>query len=424
MPNSLSTPKQTILEVDLHRFAKLIPDKAADRLPQNTIKTFEDLLKRKGIADTIIDIHYHAFTHQHIPGNYLRNATWLKPAIVKSYLQLLRKDFFTSNKLKSSKQITDQLFDIYQKEHPQTLSHIFGGLLLMDMERAIDGAIESGFEKQILEAEKLLASEHQTGNVRFKYKDYILPFLALDPHNPDLFKQFCAAFIPKSKRPSSINAKFNAIFHGVKVYPALGYLPYHPALMEIFKICEQKKIPVTAHCGGIRTHPSKEKIIVQYLDQQYKKKEKDFLIKDDKINGKAFSEFFVRPEHWERVLNKYPKLKLNIAHMGNNKDWLEYRKGERNGTVERTFNLIKKYDHVFADLSYSFYLKVNVAAIYQKLKDNPDFSTKVMYGSDYYMCQVEKGTLNKYYRNIITVFSKDPDLYDKVFVKNAIAFLS
>lgn len=46
-------------------------------------------------------------------------------------------------------------------------------------------------------------------------------------------------------------------FFGVKIYPSLGYLPSNPQLMEIFGLCEKKRIPVTAHCSGAIVHTGK-----------------------------------------------------------------------------------------------------------------------------------------------------------------------
>ncbi len=71
----------------------------------------------------------------------------------------------------------------------------------------------------------------------------VYPFLAVDPRRKgifDLVKQ-------------SVGKNRN--FHGIKVYPALGYLPSHPDLMKVFSYYADKDIPVTAHCsrGGVNT---------------------------------------------------------------------------------------------------------------------------------------------------------------------------
>ena len=326
--------------------------------------------------------------------------------------------------METSKDITDQLFDIYQQSHPEKLKHIFGSVLMMHMERAIDGTPDETFDMQIAEIKALRNAKHTAAGITFDYKDSVIPFFALDPHNPDLLEQFVDAFTPIPNSSNGTGADTQTYFHGVKLYPALGYLPYHPALMKVFKICEEKHIPVTSHCGGVRTHPSKDVIKVDYLDSNFEPKSKTIHLKNSRKSGNDFSKYFIRPEHWERVLKKYPNLKVNIAHLGDNTKWRNYRKGDMNGTVERTFQLIKNHQHVFADLSYSFYTKANVKAIYKKLKTDSELNTKIMYGSDYYMCQIEKGEMNEYYEYIVKIFQKKMDLYDRLFIKNAIDFLS
>lgn len=424
MSNTLSTPLQSLSIVNFEALATKIPDDPKLRLSPKTVRIFKELKASTHIKDAVIDIHYHAFTHKHIPKQFLKNVTWISEGLVKKYLKLTRSDFFRTQKLESSKEITDQLFDIYQNTHPKKLKHIFASVLMMDMERAIDGEPDESFEKQIAEIKALRKEKHTTEGITFDYKDSIIPFFALDPHNPNLFKQFIDAFtpIPSSNGGNGTDTQTN--FHGVKLYPALGYLPYHPALMKVFKVCEEKGIPITSHCGGVRTHPSKDIIKVEYLDQNYQPKSKTIHLENSRKSGNDFSSYFIRPEHWERVLKKYPDLKVNIAHLGDNSEWRNYRQGERSGTVQRTFQLVKDHKNVFADLSYSFYTKANVKAIYKKLKTDSELQSKIMYGSDYYMCQIERGEMDKYYKYIVKTFQKEMDIYDKVFVKNAIDFLS
>jgi len=294
---------------------------------------------------------------------------------------------------------------------------------MMDMQRAIGGKVEHNYDIQLRDIGKLVRATYEKGARKVKYSDYVLPFLALDPHNPNMYKYFASAFTKKADRSDDLYKNVPSVFQGIKLYPALGYLPYHPLLMNVFAICEKLGIPITSHCGGIRTHPSAKVIESQYIDAKGEIKTKRINLKDDKVNGKKFSEFFIRPEHWDRVLKYYPNLKVNIAHLGSNEEWKAYREGERHGTVQRTFNLIKNHKNVYADFSYSFYKKVNIKAIYQAMQEEPKLKEKVMYGSDYYMCQVEKGELGDYYHNVKEIFKQDQELYDNFFVKNAIRFL-
>jgi predicted TIM-barrel fold metal-dependent hydrolase len=78
---------------------------------------------------------------------------------------------------------------------------------------------------------------------------------------------------------------------------------------------------------------------------------------------------------------------------------------------------------VYADFSYSFYSQAHVNGIFNTLSTHPFLKNKVMYGSDFYMCQIEKGTLADYYKYVKSVFGHDTEINDNFFVKNAIRFL-
>jgi len=217
-------------------------------------------------------------------------------------------------------------------------------------------------------------------------------------------------------------------FQGIKIYPSLGYVPHHPVLMEIFKVCEAKQIPITSHCGGNRTHPSADKIVVSYRkwhdDGTVEDKTQSFLLKNN--NGDRFTKYFNRPEHWQKVLKIHPNLKLNLAHFGSNDDWKHFLSDDVNerakSSVQQTISMLE-FKNVYADFSYSFYSMPHVRAIYNTLSYHPVLKKKIMYGSDYYMCQIEDGGLEDYFANVRRIFGDDPDLNDHFFVKNAIGFL-
>jgi predicted TIM-barrel fold metal-dependent hydrolase len=422
MSSTLTTPVQSIDANLLNTLKDQIPLGPKQRLTKTTHDVFRDLMTKQDIQNAVIDIHIHTFTNDNVPADFMKFTKWIPPGILKAFISLKSGEFARTFGMKTQQQILDQMYKKYTNSDPK-LDHIFSGLLMMDMQRAIGGGVKQDFHDQILELQVVFNKNHSVNGKVIKYRDYVLPFLALDPHNPDMFKHFLSAFTPIGNRDPRLFQDYNAIFQGVKLYPALGYLPYHPDLMEIFAICEEKQIPITSHCGGIRTHPSKKKIDVKYLDANYKVKSKTIDLKNDKAGGKDFAAYFIRPEHWDRVLFKYPNLKVNIAHLGSNDEWMAYRRGDVNGTVQRTLNLINNNKNVFADFSYAFYKKVNINAIYDLLKKDAFFQKRLMYGSDYYMCQIEKGDLGDYYNNLKEKFGPRKDICDDFFVKNAIRFM-
>lgn len=436
----LSTPKQTL---DLDKFktlAEQIPDEPEGRLHSKTSKLFRSILDGNSDEKVLIDAHSHAFTFNNIPSKFLAFRGWLGETLVKFALLLTRPDFLKPLNLDKPEHILHELLRIYSSSSakPKDLKQIFLCLLMMDMERGIGGKIDENFDQQVTRVCKLAKDYHFNENgVLFDGEQHLLPFIAIDPHNPDARDYFLSAFInsysgkkqnKNEHQDDKDGIKFPALkeaapFVGIKIYPALGYVPYHPVLMDIFEVCEAKKIPVTTHSGGHRTHPSHDKIIAAYRkfeNGEWVDKEKEIVLSNDKLDH--YTKFFLHPHSWEPVLKAFPDLRLNLAHLGSNDEWLAYRKHE-NSRVHQTFDLIERYENVYADFSYSFYLKVNISAIYSKMYHDDHMAKRIIYGSDYYLCEVEKkGSLKDYYANICEIFNDD-EIRDNLLYKNAIRFL-
>lgn len=423
----LSSPPQTISVSDFHHYATLIPNRAEDRLPTATAQLFQSLLQKTGIDDTIIDIHCHAFTYKNIPRNFIKYPSWIPPKLVIRAAKLVSKDFGTTLNLSTPVEIVDQLMKIYNQATQSKVKKVILGILTMDMERAISGGVDQNYEGQLSDIQNLQKNyQFNQANLSVTGSSDIMPFLAIDPHNKDVFRMFLSAFVPNM--PFRYPGIESGIFQGIKIYPSLGYVPYHPVLMEIFKVCEAKQIPITSHCGGNRTHPSADKIVVSYRtwnnDGSVEDKTKSFLLKKDE--GDRFTKYFNRPEHWQKVLKIHPDLKLNLAHFGSNDDWKLFLSDDVNerakSSVQQTIRLLDS-KNVYADFSYSFYSLPHIQAIFNTLSAHPNLKKKMMYGSDYYMCQIEDGGLEDYFANVRRVFGVDIELSDHFFVKNAIRFL-
>jgi len=295
---------------------------------------------------------------------------------------------------------------------------------MMDMERGVGGRIREPFHEQVDEVCRTMNEvdfEHRGHG--FKGDRHLLPFLAIDPHNPDVFRYFLSAFIKDYNTTLSKSLDHSAPFQGVKVYPALGYLPHHPTLMEIFAICEAKGIPITTHTGGYRTHPSYDAVDVKHRkwkNNTWEDKERRLNLKGS--NGERFARFFLDPTHWkDRVLSQFPKLKLNLAHFGNNDEWKEYRDGKPS-MVRRTLDTIRKYDSVYADISYTFYHKKNLEVINRLMEEDDRMASRIIYGSDFYLCDVEQKEVSAFYAQVYEAMQRR-DIQKKLFYENAVHFL-
>lgn len=165
------------------------------------------------MAQKFIDTHCHLFNISGIDDYY----------VSKGFKKKKHPGFF---KMLFTK--IDVIHNTLKDSYPKNVE-IITVPLMMDMIHGmfIFGITIDSFNEQIAELENLKNSSKNT----------VFPFLAVDPRRSDIFS-LVKEKVGKDKS-----------FHGIKIYPSLGYLPSNHVLMEIFKYCEKEKIPVTTHCA-------------------------------------------------------------------------------------------------------------------------------------------------------------------------------
>jgi predicted TIM-barrel fold metal-dependent hydrolase len=268
-----------------------------------------------------------------------------------------------------------------------------------------------GFREQILQLKVLKASP--------KYRERIFPFLAVDPRRPGIL-EYMKANVGKGKP-----------FIGVKLYNPNGYSPTDPQLYGsagnndcVYSFCEKNKIPVTAHnsYGGFATFMDSIEITGDVYTaggiKQMHKELYNFHTKLVNEPGKAIKEralLLNHPSLWEKVLQKYPYLYLDLAHFGG---------GERLGMAldniddqesgnwsKKIIDLIQKYPNAFTDIScfseFDVLRKLIASSIYNRIK------TKIMYGSDFYLLLLFENDFKKNIQSFRTIFSADFDLISR-----------
>jgi Amidohydrolase len=204
------------------------------------------------------------------------------------------------------------------------------------------------------------------------------------------------------------------VFLGIKVYPPTGFNPWPmnnkeqtdmlpnagwTKLKDFYSYCVEKNIPLTTHCssGGFLTDPA-------YAD-------------------------FANPARWEQVLVAYPKLRLNLAHLG-------YDDGD-NEVMTSLFNenswrrvaadLACKYDNVYVDISYRgvkprYYEELK--KLFELLTDpaRKRLEDKIIFGSDFMINLMSIDSYSKYMQNFMSS-SLGGVLMDKFCNKNPESFL-
>lgn len=250
-------------------------------------------------------------------------------------------------------------------------------------------------------------------------------------------------------------------FIGFKMYSALGYKPLDPKLAKtlnkFYEKCQKDGIPILCHCSpsGMYSHdrsfyfdrelrPLREKYMTEKRDfPKFWKKYENF----DNVMG--FYDEFVRPSTWEtQVLSTYKKLKLCLAHFGGgSSDWKDWKDDTANkrqrmlmddpyGTTtitpqqEETFistwyldetpkpgvgkpkrwireivDMMVTYENFYADISYHF-VKDHKKQLKWLIKTYPHVKERVLFGTDWYMTELDDLTINKFVHNAKTALDE------------------
>ncbi len=273
--------------------------------------------------------------------------------------------------------------------------------LMMDLEMGWNTKIKKTIHDQILELKEL------------SLKHPVLPFLFCDPRR--------ANFKDDKK---NIYALFNLAFceahpfFGIKIYPALGYDPSDYRLWPIYALCEKYSIPVLSHCGGNTV--STDQLSLDIFEGDQKKT----------ISGENRKEIAYQlndPERWRLVLQKYPNLKLNLAHFGGYKTW------DSSGTVdieidpqqrkETIFDLMNTYRNVYADFSFNIVDEKISKNLIEKLASSEEISNRALYGTDYWVVNKEGNLLEEQQKFIQLMDAKSPLLKQKLIKDNPNRYL-
>ncbi len=175
---------------------------------------------------------------------------------------------------------------------------------------------------------------------------------------------------------------------GFKMYTALGYRPDDflrlPHLAQFYAKCSQPDLDIPIIChgsrGGLNTHEWR------YYYQQYSGKKKF----DDEEAGEWYNQEFISPHAWEKVLQKFPNLKLCLAHFGGEECWGKKRKNQKVDWFDKLIELMKspKYPNVYVDISYFLFDDGIIDQFADAVKDEK-IRKKILFGTDWYLMEQE-----------------------------------
>ncbi len=234
----------------------------------------------------------------------------------------------------------------------------------------------TGFENEIAALQEIVKHKNLDG------RKIVTPFLAIDPRRPGILAKMRKLVNPK-KGP----------FFGVKLYPRLGVHPQCKELEPVYKFCERKNIPITTHAS---------------------------------IGGFPFSDWVYEewgdPIHFEKVLEKHPKLRINFAHFGHYAvgDSCDFR------WADAIAGIMKKGYDAYTDLSC--YTTENDIMTFNKTvwsKYHDLAKNRTMFGTDFdilYIANPGDIDLKKYFYLFSEFIS--PDDLDRMRTNNPASFLN
>ncbi len=279
-------------------------------------------------------------------------------------------------------------------------------------------ALDRGMAIPVFDREKsFMAQMEQLTSLKEKYSEFVFPFLSVDPRRPDIIETV-------KNHVGNDNT-----FLGVKLYPPIGFSPTDPVLMGnggLYAYCQENRIPITAHCscGGFATYANRATVTGHIYDLDEDSGKRKIREADHETIefqnpflphvGAAIEERAVllnHPKIWELVVEKYPGLHLNLAHLGG-------KSGEWRNAI---LDMMKPENNLYSDLACHADPDI-VRSIKTAIFDGHRVPAmdRIIYGSDYYILMLFADELAGYEKSFRDIFGGD---FGKLSVVNPGRFL-
>ena len=256
---------------------------------------------------------------------------------------------------------------------------------------------------------------------------HMVNFLGIDPRfksGDDLVRWSQKYFENGLVTPDGVKP----FFSGIKLYPALGFFPFDARLNNLYAYAEKYNLPIMSHCtrvgnqyigsdiealiprnlsevaGSLTQSAAKGAIQSQQemVDWYYQNK----WIKNTKNgeNDKA-CDLFGHPLNYVPLLEKFPNLKICLAHMGGATELVRGKEDAYLQAVrkrdpllwgEHIAQLMKHYPHLYTDISYTLneldkedvFNAITRLLITRDRFDQPLYK-RVLFGTDFFMTEQE-----------------------------------
>ena len=259
---------------------------------------------------------------------------------------------------------------------------------------------------------------HEVLQVKELYGEKILPFLFIDPR---MGERECMELLHRYFNPHQPRGLV-----GIKLYPSLGYYPFHPNLKPVYEFASEYTIPIITHAyknGGALYTGRFTPNMMSYHSFNPTTASQDFINThltpfDPRKLGRYFANILLHPVLFTDVLESFPKLKICFAHFGGDEEIVnQHGKDPYNWT-----NAIKKhmgtYENVYTDISYALaYPEVN-KQLELDMKHTV-YGSRILFGTDFFLSSIKDTD-----RNLVTAFFKNMKPYEQLLTEtNPRAFL-
>ncbi|WP_341903847.1 amidohydrolase family protein [Fluviicola taffensis] len=393
------------------------------------------------------NIHAHVFNSECVPDNFLRilpfkvvrrmpkaikvilDSKWARKLIVGFSKIASKKD---SNKRNSFDKYIAFLnvatqrkqLDVFELEFEvgkqyDSQVRIVGLTMNMDFMDNRFSSRQISFETQ-LEAVK---------DIKRYYPKNFFPFLGIDPRHKsgmDLVNWSKSYFEMGLQKDGMVFPYFS----GIKLYPALGFFAFDPRLDELYAYSEANQLPIVTHVTRVGSqyigskiteliplkpsmilpeNPSQEVLTARdniytriqiYYDQKW-------VIDNKQGDNDKACDLFTHPENYIPLLEKFPRLKICLAHMGGSNELIDksdkdpdlkqIRRFDSQLWCDRILEMMVHYPNLYTDISYTLSdlddKDIRAAIVrFLNTSDNQGqpLAKRVLFGTDFFMTEQEK----------------------------------
>lgn len=394
------------------------------------------------MSERIVNCHSHVFNFEIVPDSFLSNylSRFFAPIVAQllrvrvlsgPVLYLLKKltggnfrkliDFAMIGNKKTTEDVFTELRSGYKSVYPDARFVI----LTMNFDHMDAKGYKGLFKTQL----------NHVKDLKRKYPNELLPFLGIDPRM-ELHGQDINEFLFQYFNPSRFSG-----FVGLKLYPSLGFYPFHPRLEPVYRFAIDHQLPIMTHCTPDGAYWS-DKTLPQHLqfplsfnpvgattpiDPGIRSKcinLKNDIQRNYHLKPMDFCDYFLHPLNYWDVLLKYPELKLCLAHTGGEGTI----KGKEERVIAREwYKDIKEllvncdFPNLYADVSFVLHDEDVITQFIKDLNSGSLPIEKMLFGTDFFMTariKNEKDLVDNFRSKIGQVF------WNKMAVENPKKYLS